>query len=225
MKLLVVHLQVGKHINSRLKEISTFTRAADNFKTVSLRRVFSDTFESVFCRSTDFLRTDDLAFIVIKFEKNISGLFFLRNHALFDKCGKHIIVKSSGLAQIRKHTPAIISFGKGKLPCRNCLGLLLIGAGRIICQVIVFTVEGFNGFDKGHSHELTEKSDIVTAFARTEPMPYSTFALDIIFNMQAVVFLPYILLADLFQIEAVRHEELRKIDVCRPFFLFIIDPH
>ena len=89
----------------------------------------------------------------------------------------------------------------------------------------MFTVEGFDGFNKGHSHELTEKSDIVTAFAPTEPMPYSTFAWGIIFNVQAVVFLPYILVADLFQIKAMRHEELWKIDVCRPFFLFIIDPH
>ena len=43
--------------------------------------------------------------------------------------------------------------------------------------------------------------------------------------MQAVMFLPHILFADLFQVKAVRHEELRKIDEVRPFFLLISNSH
>jgi hypothetical protein len=44
-----------------------------------------------------------------------------------------------------------------------------------------------------------QKADIVTAFAGTKTIPFATLTIDIIFDVQAVVFLPYKLSPCLFQ--------------------------
>ena len=106
--------------------------------------------------SADLFSTDNFSVCIEIFEKHIACLFFLRNNAFLYKCGKHIIVKSSGLAQIRKHTPAIISFGKGKLPCRLLNRFGFVCVGRSIGAVNMLTREGFNSINKGHIHIFTE---------------------------------------------------------------------
>ena len=125
-------------------------------KAVTASRACCNTFEFMLRGSADLFRTDDFALIVIILEKHIVCLFFLRDSTFLHKCGKHIIVKSSGLAQICKHTSAIISFGKGKLPCRLLNRFRFVCAGRSIGAVNVFSGQSFDGINKGHIHIFTE---------------------------------------------------------------------